>query len=103
MDIDAAIRENFVCDQKEWLEAMQLCIAALLRRGCRPALYDHETGAWKWTDWFTCPDEFGVGPEGIAAQPDSARLGDYAEHARRRHGHWPSSSEIGSAMLDRYR
>jgi hypothetical protein len=40
---------------------------------------------------------------GQVAQPDSAMLGDYAEHAGRRHGHWPSSSEIGSAMLERYR
>jgi hypothetical protein len=40
---------------------------------------------------------------GQVAQPDPARLGDYVEHAGRRHGHWPSSSEIGSAMLDRYR
>ena len=41
--------------------------------------------------------------EGRVVQPDPARLGDYAEHAGGRHGHWPSSSEIGSAMLDRYR
>jgi hypothetical protein len=41
--------------------------------------------------------------DGQVVQPDPARLGDYAEHAGQRHGHWPSSSEIGSAMLDRYR
>jgi hypothetical protein len=37
------------------------------------------------------------------AQPDPTKLGDYTEHAGRRQGHWPSSSEIGGAMLDRYR
>jgi hypothetical protein len=41
--------------------------------------------------------------DGQIAQPDPSRLGDYTEHAGRRHGHWPSSPEIGSAMLDRYR
>jgi hypothetical protein len=30
-------------------------------------------------------------------------VADYTEHAGRRRGHWPSSSEIGSAMLDRHR
>lgn len=51
-----------------------------------------------------------VGKEGLlflkdrqVVQPDPARLGDYTEHAGRRHGHWPSSSEIGSAMLERHR
>jgi hypothetical protein len=38
--------------------------------------------------------------DGQVAQPEPAKLGDYAEHAGRRRGHWPSSSEIGSAMLD---
>jgi hypothetical protein len=41
--------------------------------------------------------------DGQVAQPDPTKLGDYIEHAGRRRGHWPSSSEIGSAMLDRYR
>ena len=41
--------------------------------------------------------------DGQVVQPDPAKLGDYVEHAGLRHGHWPSSSEIGSAMLDRYR
>jgi hypothetical protein len=40
--------------------------------------------------------------DGQVVQPDPTRLDDYVEHAGRRHGHWPSSSEIGSAMLDRY-
>jgi hypothetical protein len=41
--------------------------------------------------------------EGRVVQPDPARLDAYAEHAGARHGHWPSSSEIGSAMLEKYR
>lgn len=36
-------------------------------------------------------------------QPDPKRLDMYAEHGGRRLGHWPSSSEITSAMLERYR
>jgi len=67
MEIDTAIRAGFSCDQKEWHEAMQLCIAALLRRGWRPMLYDNSSGTWQWTDQFTWPDEFGDGPEGTAA------------------------------------
>ena len=41
--------------------------------------------------------------DGRAVQPDPARLDAFAEHAGSRHGHWPSSAEIGSAMLERYR
>ncbi len=40
--------------------------------------------------------------DGVPVQPDPDRLGDYAVHAGARRGHWPSSPEIGSAMLDRY-
>jgi hypothetical protein len=47
-----------------------------------------------------------VGKEGLAfldggapVQPDPDNLKAYVEHAGQRRGHWPSSSEIGSAML----
>jgi hypothetical protein len=40
--------------------------------------------------------------DGMPVQPDPAKLADYVEHAPQRRGHWPSSSEIGSAMLERY-
>ena len=40
--------------------------------------------------------------DGKVVQPDPGRLDDYATHAGVRRGHWPSSSQIGSAMLDRY-
>jgi hypothetical protein len=36
-------------------------------------------------------------------QPDLAALERYQRHAGARRGHWPSSSEIGRAMLERYR
>ncbi len=39
--------------------------------------------------------------DGRPVQPDPAHLEAYLEHAGRRRGHWPSSPEIGSAMLDR--
>jgi hypothetical protein len=41
--------------------------------------------------------------DGHVVQPDPVRLDAYTEHAGARHGHWPSSPEIGSAMLERYR
>jgi hypothetical protein len=41
--------------------------------------------------------------DGKVVQPDPKRLGEYETHAGRRRGHWPSSSEIGSAMLEYYR
>jgi hypothetical protein len=40
--------------------------------------------------------------DGVPVQPDPARLADYVNHAPQRCGHWPSSSEIGSAMLEKY-
>jgi hypothetical protein len=68
MQIDAAIREAFAFDDyRDWQEAMRLCIAQLLRRGYKPALYSYESCSWGWTDRFTWPAEFGEGPEGIAA------------------------------------
>jgi hypothetical protein len=49
-----------------------------------------------------------VGKEGLLflqngrpVQPNPASLERYVEHAGRRRGHWPSSPEIGSAMLER--
>jgi hypothetical protein len=38
--------------------------------------------------------------EGRPVQPDPAHLDRYIEHAARRRGHWPGSSQIASAMLD---
>jgi hypothetical protein len=37
--------------------------------------------------------------DGHILQPDPARLQDYQTHAGQRRGHWPSNSEITSAML----
>lgn len=36
---------------------------------------------------------------GQPVQPDPENLSAHTEHAGRRRGYWPSSSEIGSAML----
>ena len=41
--------------------------------------------------------------DGKPVEPDPRRLEDYAELAGKRHGVWPGSSDISSAMLDRYR
>ena len=35
-------------------------------------------------------------------QPDLTTMSRYRHHAGARRGHWPTSSEIGSAMLERY-
>ena len=40
--------------------------------------------------------------DGRAVAPDPARLKDYVRHEGARRGHWPTSSEIGSAMLEKY-
>ena len=40
--------------------------------------------------------------DGKCVQPDIASLSAYVRHEGARRGHWPSSSEIGSAMLERY-
>ncbi len=40
---------------------------------------------------------------GQPVQPDPDRLDDYTSHRGARRGHWPSSPDIGSAMLERYR
>ena len=41
--------------------------------------------------------------DGKVVQPDPDHLDDYQTHAGRRKGHWPSSSNIMSAMLERYK
>ena len=41
--------------------------------------------------------------DGRVVQPDPTRLAACTEHSGQRHGHWPSSPEIASAMLERYR
>jgi Nucleotidyl transferase AbiEii toxin, Type IV TA system len=40
--------------------------------------------------------------EGKAVQPDPTNLAAYQRHEGSRRGHWPTSSEIGQAMLERY-
>jgi hypothetical protein len=37
--------------------------------------------------------------DGKIVQPDPEHLEAYTAHAGQRQGHWPSSSEIGSALL----
>jgi hypothetical protein len=39
---------------------------------------------------------------GEIVQPDVGRLDDYESHAGQKRGHWPSSAEIGNAMLEQY-
>jgi hypothetical protein len=40
--------------------------------------------------------------DGHVVQPDPDRLTDYQTHSGQRRGHWPSSAEISSAMVERY-
>jgi hypothetical protein len=68
IDLDEAIRNEFAFENhKDWQEAMQLAIAALLRSGWRQTLNNKKNEAWEWTDAFTCPEEFGEEPEDIGA------------------------------------
>ena len=39
---------------------------------------------------------------GKVVQPDPERLDSYQAHAGQPRGHWPSSTEIAAAMLERY-
>ncbi len=39
---------------------------------------------------------------GHVVQPDPAHLDEYQVHAGKRRGHWPTSAEISTAMLERY-
>ena len=39
----------------------------------------------------------------LPVQPDPNNLAAYVEHAGRRRGHWPSSSEIASSMVKHYK
>ena len=39
---------------------------------------------------------------GRIVQPDPAQIDSYQTHVGRRKGHWPSSPDIGSAMLEHY-
>lgn len=40
--------------------------------------------------------------EDLPVEPDPEHLDRYQRHCGQRRGHWPSSPEIGSAMLERY-
>lgn len=40
---------------------------------------------------------------GQVVQPDPGRLQEYRNHAGQRRGHWPSSTEITTAMLEHYK
>ncbi|MGC2660951.1 MAG: hypothetical protein WA324_23605 [Bryobacteraceae bacterium] len=39
---------------------------------------------------------------GHVVQPDPAHLADYDTHAGQTRGHWPTSTDIAAAMLERY-
>ncbi len=41
--------------------------------------------------------------DGQVTQPDPARLQDYQTHAGQRRGQWPTSVEISTAMVERYK
>ncbi len=41
--------------------------------------------------------------DGEVVQPDPDHLDDYATHSGKRRGHWPTSSEISSAMFEYYK
>lgn len=40
--------------------------------------------------------------DGKVVQPDPDRLDEYTTHSGQRRGHWPTSTEISSAMIEHY-
>jgi hypothetical protein len=52
---------------REWLDARELYLAALLRRGLRPMLPNYKASTWEWTDRFNGFEENDDSPESIAA------------------------------------
>jgi hypothetical protein len=98
----AEIRRNarYRADEYEALPMAEPIDAGFVARQLRGALEEAEAFA----------QAMPVGKEGLLflengqpVQPDPQRLDDYTELAGKRHGIWPGSSEIGSAMLDKYR
>ncbi len=95
------IRRNarYRADEYEALEMAAPIDAGAVARKLRAALDEAETFARAMP----------AGMEGLLflqdgqpVQPNPAALESYAEMAGKRQAHWPSSSEIGSAMLERY-
>ena len=94
----AEIRRNarYRADEFAALATAEPIDAAMVSRRLRAALDEAETFARAMP----------AGREGVLflqagrpVQPLPDKLGDYVEHEGRRKGHWPSSSELGSAML----
>jgi hypothetical protein len=52
--------------QRDWLEGLMLCIAALGERGLRPMLPNYETGKWEWTNRFNGENGDDDSPRSIA-------------------------------------
>jgi hypothetical protein len=97
----AEIRRNarYRADEYDALPMVEPIDAGDVARRLRAALGDAEAFARAMP----------AGKEGVlfltngqAVQPDPAQLTAYEELAGRRYGVWPGSSEIGSAMLERY-
>jgi hypothetical protein len=97
----AEIRRNarYRADEYAALAMSEPIDAGAVARRLRATLEEAET--------FACA--MPAGKEGLLflkdgqpVQPDPEHLDRYVEHAGRLRGHWPSSSEIASAMLERY-
>ena len=98
----AEIRRNANYPAEEWrsLASSEPLDPKDLMRRLRKALDDAEA--------FVCrmpTDKLGILflENGVPVQPDPEHLEDYQPHAGQRQGHWPSSPEIGAAMLEQYR
>lgn len=97
----AEIRRNahYHADEYEALAMAEMIDAGEVSRKLRAALNDAEAFVRAMP----------AGKEGVLfltndqpVQPDPTALENYTELAGKRQGLWPSSSEIGSAMLERY-
>jgi hypothetical protein len=97
----AEIRRNarYRADEYEALAMAEPIDAAAVARKLRAALDDADSFVRSMP-----PGKEGLLflKDGVPVQPDPAHLDEYTELAGKRHDVWPGSSEIGSAMLERY-
>jgi len=98
----AEIRRNSRYSKLDWEELIteQFLDPAVVHGKLRAALDEAEAFVLRMPT-----DKIGLlflDQDGRAVQPDPDRLDQYQTHAGQRRGHWPSSSEISSAMLEWY-
>lgn len=96
----AEIRRNARHPKEEWLQVMSAgpVEPEVIAHALRSALDDADAFVKQMP---TTKSGLLFLRDGRPVQPDPSRLNDYSGHRPRRRGHWPSSPEITTAMLER--